>query len=187
VVGPALTGRFRPTQTITHQLWSRPGVIVDSTVVTRTSPWVSDMGSGWSDFRRSPAALLGAGLLLVAAEAAALAAVGVPGRELLVLVPVLACYGPVLLLLTIDLSRGPNQPTTEGLDRLVALKRRGALFPGDRPRPTRRSQRPATGRQGLGTGFVGDELDRLVAVKRSLEPGEEERRRQVEREPWSEP
>lgn len=145
------------------------------------------MGSGWSEFRRSPVALLGAGVLLVAAEAAALAAAGVPGRQLVVLVPVLICYGPVLLLLAVDLRREPGRPSAEVLDRLVVLKRRGILFPDDRPRPTRRSQRPATGRQGSSPGFIGDELDWLVAVKRSLGPGEEERRRQVEREPWSEP
>jgi hypothetical protein len=145
------------------------------------------MGLGWSEFRRSPAGLLAAGLLVLAAETVTLVAAGVPGRQLLVLLPVLICYGPILLLLAADLDRDSGRPSAEVLDRLVVLKQRGALVPGDRPRLTRRDRPVITPRRPRGPSPAGGALDRLVAIKRSLGPCEEDRRRQVEREPWSEP
>jgi hypothetical protein len=130
---------------------------------------------------------LGAGLLVVIAETMALAATGVPGRQLLVLLPVLVCYSPVLLLLAADLNRDSGRPSAEVLDHLVVLKRRGALLPGDRPRPTRRDRPVMTPRRPRGPSVAGDALDRLVAVKRSLGPGEEDRRRRADQALWSEP
>jgi hypothetical protein len=130
------------------------------------------MGSRLGYFRRSPAAVLAGIVLALAAALYALERAGMPREYFCLVAPLVAYSAPLLLLLAAKLEPGPERPTAGELERLLALKRQGALPPARRP--PRRPRRWPAARPTLPADPPAGPLDRLVRRKRQwAEPGED--------------
>jgi hypothetical protein len=122
------------------------------------------MGSRAGDRWTILAALVGGGLLVLAAAVVALREVGLPPGAYALLIPLVVYAVPLVLALAAHLEFGPARPPAGDLDRLLTLKRAGSLPPARRPAPRTGGRLPEVARRSrpAPTGA----LDRLVQRKR---------------------